>query len=91
MSRQIVSVHTTSVTRHPHWNDVSDYIERRFELVPELKKWAIDAVSAHLMGVPERSARAFRVLGERASADVRSVCRHYGIEIPRSTQDNTRV
>ena len=72
---------TTAATCHPSWNGVRDSLSERFAHCPELEKWAIDFVSAHLMGVPDRSSRSRQALGPIAANDVIVICRGYGIDI----------
>ncbi len=71
----------TAATRHPHWNDIRDALTERFKHSPDLEKWAVDVVSAHLLGCPERAQQSCRTLGKDAANDVIAICRGYGIDI----------
>ena len=73
---------TTAATRHPAWTLIVEDIEARFP--PPMKclgRYAIDAVSAHLLGDPERERKSLKVLGESAAADVRTICAKYSVTL----------
>lgn len=72
---------STAATHHPHWDDVRQKLAERFKLFPELEKWAVDIVSAHLLGCPERAKHSCAMLGKGAANDVIIICRGYGIDI----------
>jgi len=72
---------STAATEHPFWEQISTDLGRRFEHSDHLRTWAIELVSAQLLGVPHRVDNAKRVLGELASNDVITICRGYGVDI----------
>jgi len=72
---------STVATRHPHWEDVREALERRFEHDEWFQKLAIDVVSAHLMGCPARAKESLGTLGPVAAGDVVAICRGYCIDI----------
>lgn len=72
---------STAATRHPHWDNVRDRLSERFAHSPDLEKWAVDVVSAHLMGCSDRAKQSARTLGPEAANDVVMICRGYGIDV----------
>lgn len=83
MFSQTTDLTSTPAKQHPHWITICARIEKRFPDPErtELQKWAIDAVSAHLMGDRAREQHSLKAMGRLAADDVRAICKEYDIEL----------
>lgn len=72
----------TPALAYPYWDNIRDEIEEKFRHGSDRELWAIDAVSAHLMLVPDRAQRSLQMLGADAAQSVHDICAKYGITLP---------
>lgn len=71
----------TAATRHPGWDGIVAAIESRFPHNKPVQDWCIDAVSAHLLGVPDRAQQDLRCLGETLSGALTEICAKHGVDL----------
>lgn len=71
----------TAATKHPGWDAIVADIEARFPHFDSVQKLCIDAVSAHLLGVPERAEHDLLCLGEPIAHRLIEICESHGVDL----------